>query len=260
MPHSIKLQEEYGDDLAVLFVEVQGTPREKAEAFALKKKWLGGRALWTTERPFSLGIRGIPHFALLSPEGEIVLSGHNSALQGPMEDLIEDMVKSLKKGPEELPKKVAKAWARMGRGEYSKALADARELVSHGDEDEVAGAERLIETLKRRVAARVERTRWLVENGFPLTAQDELRELQKNADEGFEVATTLAELEATLESDEYEPEIDAAKDLAKIEKKLFEDPDEKHLKKLAKFLEDHGETRVAARAKQLRDLVALATG
>ena len=40
MPHSLKMQEEYGDDLAILFVEVQGASEAQAASFALRKKWL----------------------------------------------------------------------------------------------------------------------------------------------------------------------------------------------------------------------------
>ena len=260
VPHSVKLQEEYGDDLAVLFVEVQNSGKEKSEAFALKKKWLGGRSIWTTERPFSLGIRGIPQFALLSPEGEIVLSGHNSALQGEMEDRIEDMVKSLKKGPASLPKKVAKAWAEMAKGGYAKSLAAAEKIVADAKSDEdVAGAKQLIATLDERVGARVERIRWMLDNGYPLIAAEQLKDLSKGTGDRFDVAADLSEMEATLASDEFKQELKAAQELTKIEQKLFEDPDAKHLKKLTKFLEQHGSTKVAKRAEQLRDMTTLAT-
>lgn len=260
MPHSVKLQEEHGEDLAVLFVEVQGTPKAKAEAFALEHEWLGGRAIWTTERPFNLDIRGIPQFALLSPDGEIVLSGHNSSLQGQMEDMIEDMIKSLRKGPDGLPRSVARAWADMSKGDYADSLEEAEEIVADADSDEeVEAAKELIETLKQRVDARVARVEWMLENGYPLDAEEQLEELEDSTEEAFGVAEKLAELRATLESDEFEPEIDAAEDLARIEKKLFEDPDDKYLKKLDKFLEEHAGTKVAKRAEKLREMTAMAT-
>src|SRR5688572_12025510 len=96
---SLKLQAEYGDDLQVLFVEVQGASDKGATSFALKKKWLGGRAMWTTERPFDLGIDGIPQFGLLSPEGELVLSGYTMAMTSQIDDSIAQLVKSARKPP-----------------------------------------------------------------------------------------------------------------------------------------------------------------
>ena len=62
------------DDLAVVLVECQGSNAEQVASFALRKKWLGNSAMWTTERVFNLGLSGIPHSALISPEGKIVVA------------------------------------------------------------------------------------------------------------------------------------------------------------------------------------------
>jgi len=259
VPHSIKLQEEHGDDLAVLFVEVQGTPRAQADAFALGKEWLGTQALWTTESPFRLDVRGIPQFALLSPTGEVVLAGHNSALQSQLDDAIEDMVRSIGKGPEELPRKLARAWGTIGSGDYEDALEEAEELIEDGDDEaEVEGARRLVEVLNERVSSRIRRIGWMLDNGYPLDAEDQLEDLTKAVGERFGVAEDLAELEARLESDEFELEIEAAKRLARIERKLFEDPSEKQLGRLEDFHEDYAETRVGARALELLTITRLA--
>lgn len=252
MPHGLKLKEEYGDDLAVLFVEVQGTSPLKTEAFVLAREWMGSDAMWTNERPFSLGIRGIPQFALLGPTGEIVLSGHNSALQSQMDDAIEDLVKSLRKGPDGLPRAVAKAWAEMGKGKYGKALEKAEELLAEGGDDEVVeAAGELRDMLTARVKSRLERIDWMIANGHPLDAKEQLASLEDAVDGRFGIEEELAALEARFASDELAAELKAGKDLARIEKKLFDDPDEKHLKSLEKLIAEHSGTKVAERAKEL---------
>ena len=49
MPASTKLQEKFGDDVQVIFVECQNTPKDTYEAFAWKMKWMGNRSMWTAE-------------------------------------------------------------------------------------------------------------------------------------------------------------------------------------------------------------------
>ena len=71
MPTSIKLQEEFGEDLQVIFVESQGADRAKMEGFALRKKWFGTTAMWTTERPFDSGSRGLPNYVLIGADGKV---------------------------------------------------------------------------------------------------------------------------------------------------------------------------------------------
>ncbi len=72
MPATIKLKEEFGDDLAIVLVESQGADEERFMKFAAARKWLGRDMLWTRERPFSTGAGGLPNFALLDEEGRVV--------------------------------------------------------------------------------------------------------------------------------------------------------------------------------------------
>jgi acyl-CoA synthetase (AMP-forming)/AMP-acid ligase II len=75
VPASLALQETHGDDLQVVFVEAQGSPAEEIERFALARKWLGGRALWTSEAPVQVAGNALPKFALLDRGGRLILSG-----------------------------------------------------------------------------------------------------------------------------------------------------------------------------------------
>ena len=59
MPAAIKLQEEFGDALQVLLVESQGTGHEESVGFAMKAKWLGNDAIWTSDYLFSTGSSGL---------------------------------------------------------------------------------------------------------------------------------------------------------------------------------------------------------
>ena len=73
MPASTKLQEKLGDDVQVIFVECQNTPKDTYEAFAWKMKWMGNRAMWTVERPIPTKGNGLPEVALIGVDGEVVM-------------------------------------------------------------------------------------------------------------------------------------------------------------------------------------------
>src|SRR5437867_2081008 len=100
---TVKESAEYGDDVNVLLVEVQGTPPLDTEAFILKQKWMGTRAMWTNEAPFNNGLSGIPACALISPEGEILFSGYTGDIGGKVKDAIAEMLKKKGRGPEGVP-------------------------------------------------------------------------------------------------------------------------------------------------------------
>jgi hypothetical protein len=83
VPTSTKLQEQFGDDVQVIFVECQNTPKDTYEAFAWKMKWMGNGAMWTTERPMATVGNGLPETAVLGIDGAILmptLSGEPAAL------------------------------------------------------------------------------------------------------------------------------------------------------------------------------------
>lgn len=256
---ALKLQEEYGDDIQVLFVEVQGATPEKAEGFALKKKWLGGRAMWTTERPFDVDLQGIPQFGLVSPTGELVLSGYSNRMHSEIKDTIAELVKEGRKAPSDMPKRVGKAWAEMAKGNFAKALDLAREAAAEaGDEAERKAAEDLVAAIEERVANRLAGLEWMMENGYLLEAQVQIDALDKALKGHEEAQQRIETCREKLDSEEMKNELAAAKALAKIEKKLYADgPEDKHVKNLMKLAEKHGGTKAAQRASHLAKIAQM---
>ena len=76
MPLTVKMSQNYGDDLGIVMVESQGAGTEGMARFCLERKWLGNSAMWTTERPVVTGARGIPNYVLLSNEGRVLMMGN----------------------------------------------------------------------------------------------------------------------------------------------------------------------------------------
>lgn len=70
---TLGLQAEFAHVLQVLFV-APGQSMAEIRAFATDRSWLGSEAMWTREAPLRIDAR-YPAFALLSPEGEIVMAG-----------------------------------------------------------------------------------------------------------------------------------------------------------------------------------------
>ena len=123
---AVKMQEQYGDDLNIVLVEVQGATAEKVEKFALDHEWFGTSAMWTVERPFNTGARGIPNCVLLSPDGEVVLKGHPVSLHAEIEDHIATAKRTRTKLPAGMPKDLSSAWKAFAKGKLDDAAKEAR--------------------------------------------------------------------------------------------------------------------------------------
>lgn len=250
---SLKLQEEYGEDLQVIFVEVQGTDDPKVASFALEKKWLGGRAMWTTERPFDVGLDGIPQFGLLSPQGEVVLTGYTNQMTSKIDDAIAEMVKSARKPQKDLPKEVAKALVEAAAGGYGKALAALDAVLADPKaEAEHAAAREARTKVDSQVDRALGRVTWLLDNGYPLEAQAVHGSLSKALADVPARAEAVSALTKRLATEEVKAELAAAKALARAEEKLYKDgPGAKAKRTLEKIAESHAGTKVAARAQEL---------
>jgi hypothetical protein len=253
------MQAEYGDDLAVVFVESQGADEETQAKFALKQKWLGTSAMWTTERPFDSGSRGLPSFGLLDAEGKLILKGSSSMLHSAMKDAIEEQIALRRKGPKDMPKPLAKAYVDFGKGNYAKAIGAIEKILA--DEKTDATLKALADGAKMdlvgRVEAKFQRNDWLVENGFLLEAQAMLMKLEKGLKGNDQLLGLTRDRATLLGSPEMKPEFAAAKALAKIEAKLYEEgPGGKSVKSLQKFIEKNSGTRAAARAQGLLELAS----
>lgn len=256
MPAALNLARAHEDDLVVLFVQSQGLSSDESEAFALGRKWLGTQAMWTSERPFSTGSRGLPSFALVSSNGEILLKGNPLAVKKELEEAIKSEIARSRKAPDSVPRSLKGAWTDFAKGKYAKALAAARKAIASGGED-AESAEETLEVFERRLDSRIRRISWMIENGRYLDALDRLETLGKAIRGAEEYESRIEELRSQLKSSELAPEIAAAKTLARIEKKLHaEGPEPRIIKELEKFAGRKAGTKAAERARRL---VALAT-
>lgn len=251
---AIKMQAEYGDALQVIFVESQGAKPEAAERFALERKWFGTKAMWTTERPFDSGGRGLPAATLLDANGEVLVSGSSSMIGGKVEDHIEAFVKARKKFPKGMNKDLKKAWTYAQKGKVADALEELAELEAEGGETGAAATE-LRASVEGKVESRLKAITWMLDNGYPLEASEELEALADDVDEHEAFTGRCTELTAQLESEDMEAELKAAGALAKLQEKLYADgPDEKLAKKLTKLAGDYPGSKVAARATHLASM------
>jgi hypothetical protein len=253
VPASIKLKEEYGDDLAVIFVEVQGADAETAEAFAWRQKWMGAGAMWTTERPLTVEGNTIPQFALLDVDGNVLLEGNPLEQKKQIEEAIAEQVKKAKAPPADAPPQLAKPWAAFAKGDVAGALAALDKLAAEPELAEAAAAARA--DMEARTAARIARGTWMIDNGFLGEAAEHLEPLAKSVKGVPELEEAVAAELARAKTPG--PELDAAAALASVLAKMKKDKpfDDKHVKALGKLAEKHAGTKAAARAQHL---VALA--
>jgi len=259
VPTALKLQEEYGESLAVVFVESQNSGADKVASFALDRGWLGGGALWTSEAPFRTAGNGLPKFALLSASGEVILSGSSSALHSAMKDAIAAEVKALRKGPASAPRALRKAWAERSKGNYSKAVGIASDLIEKPStaDDLRSAAAAFVETTASQVQSRLDRARWMLDNGYLMEAEAMLAQLSKGIGGLEEEEAAAQELRAEIAAPDNAAELKAEKALSKLEAKLYEKgADSKMVKSLNKFIAKHEGTKAAERAQALARMAA----
>lgn len=260
MPASIKLQAEYGDDLQVIFVESQGATAEVAEAFSLKMKWLGGKSMWTTERPVNSSSGSLPHCALLDASGKVVLTGNPLALHKEIEETLQTARKQMQKGPEDVPRDVAKAWKDFSKGKLGAALTAAEKLAESQDEAIARSAAEALTAFRARIDAEISRAARLLEGGYYQDAEDLLDDLVKETKGLERYAESVAEVQAHLEDKELEAERSAEKKLLRLERQLFsEGMEEGILRQLEKLAEKETGTKAAERARHWVSLAEAST-
>jgi len=260
VPASLKLQEEMGENLQVVFVEAQGTTRDKTEAFALQRKWLGTRAMWTDERPVSSPGNGLPAFVLIGADGKILLQGNPLAMKGQIEDAIAEQIDLAKQAPEGTPSKLKKAWSEFGKGNYAKALAEAEKVRAAAEEDAelTEAAASALDTFRARMLGQLARVDKMMTSGDFVYAEELLAELQKSVRGHDELEAEVGEVQQRLGSEENAGEREAAAALFKLEQKMAgKGKIEKHASALAKLAEDHAGTKAAARASRLLTLLEM---
>lgn len=248
------MQNEYGDAVQVILVESQGASDEDAQAFALKMKWLGNRAIWTTERPFSTGANSLPSYALISPSGEIVLTGNSASDHSKIAKAVEEMLKKGSSAPKDTDESVAKLYREMDRGNLAKAVLEAQKIAA-----KAAGKEPAVEASAKAVEAaagakldrEVARVEWLAKNGRLLQAQTAQEALSKGVKGHADFEKRAAELTKLFEGPEVQQSLAAERELAQMEKDLYaEDAKDplKTAKKLRKFAAEHADSKLADRA------------
>ena len=245
MPASTKLQEKLGDDVQVIFVECQNTPKDTYEAFAWKMKWMGNRAMWTAERPIPTKGNGLPEVALIGVDGDVVLQGYPGDFGKKFEEAVAAEVKKSKDAPGGTPKELKKAWQLFLKGDVAGALAECDQVP--GDPSAQVKKEFLA-----RTSARVARAKWLIDNGFVSEAEKLLVALEGGVQTQAELAPKIAEQKGRLAASELAEEREADKAfasfVAKVAKeKPFEDGNVKRAQQIAAKYKG---TKTAARAER----------
>jgi thiol-disulfide isomerase/thioredoxin len=260
VPASLALQETHGDDLQVVFVEAQGSPQDEIERFALARKWLGGRALWTSEAPVQVAGNGLPKFALLDRGGRLILSGNPIGQAREIERLVQEEIRSRRVPPADVPKALRPAWTDFLKGEGERALErlDALEAGAGAD------AQALLEATRAARAAfhaawslRFARIERLVDAGQLEEARAQAAELGRTVAGIPGLAERLQALRQRLELPESRAEAEVERALARIVGRFHAsagDPAVAH--ELRSFAERHPGTRAAARAERLAGLVS----
>lgn len=246
---AIKKMEEYGQDLEVLFVEVQGADMDRVASFGLKQKWFGKGGKWTTESPFQTGSNGIPNYVLLGADGRVLMKGNPLADASKIKEAIEAEIRGKRASGPELPKDVEKAWKDFSKGKVAAAISALEKLSENPDAELVSAAGAAITAMRARVAGKLSQVEWLVENGYYDQAATLLKDYSKDLKGIADADEKLVALQDKLKSTDLKAEIDAEKKLLKIESALFEEgPSASAASQLAKFAEKNQGTKAAERA------------
>ena len=248
------MQSEYGDAVQVILVESQGASAEDAAAFALKHKWLGNQAIWTTERPFSTGGNGLPSYALISPSGEVVLTGNTASDHSKIQKAVEEMLKKGSSAPAGTADSVAKLYRELDKGNLAKVVAEAQKVAAKaaGKEPDVESAAKSVETAAgAKFDREVARVTWLAGNSRLLQAQEAHAALSKGVKGHPDFEARAAELAKLFEGPEVQHALALEREMAQLEKDLFapdlKDPT-KLTTKLRKFALANPGTKLAERA------------
>ena len=259
MPASIKLQEELGDDVQVIFVESQGASRDKTAAFVLRRKWIGTSAMWTDERPADSKSRALPSFVLLGNKGQVLMRGNPLAKKKRIEEAIAEQIALARKAPEGTPSKLEQAWSELGRGNLAKALAEAERVKQGAGDDELrSAAETALEVFKRRADASIRRVTAMIETGDYAHAENLLEEVARAVKGSAELEARVGEVRASLESDDLATEREAAAALAKVEESMAgEGGPREQLPSLEKLAQKYADTAAGGRARRYVSLLEM---
>jgi hypothetical protein len=251
VPASLKLLQQYGDDLQVLFVESQGASAPEAAAFVLKQKWLGGAGgIWTIEHPCDSGSSGLPSAVLLGSDGRVLFNGNPLDAHKEILRLVDADIAARRTAPADTPKALKPAWAAFGKGKLGEALklVDAvaeKDRPALGEAWEAARA-----VFQKRAQDGIARAQWELEHGYPTRCAARLDALAKSCEGQAELKKSIDEVRAKLASPEGTAEREAAKVLERLEAKFYESGgDEAARKDLERVVAKNGSTKVAERLR-----------
>jgi len=249
VPTSTKLQEKYGDDLQVIFVECQNTKADEYEAFAWKMKWMGNGAMWTAERPMPTTGDGLPETALIGVDGSVILQGNPSGFGKKFEEAVAAEIKKAKDAPAGTPKELKKAWQCFNKGEIAAAIEECDKAT--GDDAGKAKTEFIA-----RTTTKVKRAKWLIDNGYISAAEKLLGALEKSVKSHADLTAKVAEQQARLAAGELAHEREADKAYTAFvstvaKQKPFEDA---NVKKAQSIATKYPGTKTAARAEHFVEL------
>jgi uncharacterized phage infection (PIP) family protein YhgE len=245
---AMKMQEELGDDVTILLVESQGHTLEEAEKMAYDKKWMNDRSIWTVERPFETGASGIPNYALLSNDGEILAMGNPGSDHTKIVDLINEQLKLAKKGAKGMAASCVKANADFEKGNFAAAIKS----LETAPEAEKAAADKCRHSLETRAQAKVSRLEWYIEAAEFDHADKLLPVLQKGVAGNEKLEAAVKKLADSLADKEMAQEREAGKALAKVAKLIAGGGlDDVAVKQLKALSAKYPKTRAAKRADHL---------
>jgi len=256
VPASLKLLDQYGDDLQVLFVESQGASAPEAATFVLKQKWLGrAGGIWTIEHPCDSGSSGLPSAVLIGGDGRVLFNGHPLDGHKEIVRLIEQDNAARRSPPADVPKALEAAWKEYGKGKIGSAfkLLDGiaeKDRAALGDAWQTTHDEFL-----KRTQNQIGRAQWELEHGYPTRSANRLDTLAKSCEGQADLKKAIDDLRTRLNGPEGKAERDAAKVLERLEATFYEKGgDDASRKDLERMTTKLASTKVAER---LRGVLAI---
>lgn len=266
VPAALRLQETFGDELQVVFVEAQGAGSDTALAFALARKWLGGQALWTSEAPFRVPGNMLPKVVLLDSDGRVVLVGQPLDQSKEIERLVGEEISAQRSPPVSAPLSVRPAWTEFARGRVARAfelldgvLASPRTEGDPGrarEDDRVDAARAAREQMTAALTREFERIARLVRAACYDEAETRLASLAGRVRECAEFEARTAELRAVLASPALKSEREAGRALERILTRFYPSGGDPAIaRELSRFADEHAGSPLAERARAAARLV-----
>jgi hypothetical protein len=251
VPASLKLLDQYGDDLQVLFVESQGASAPEAATFVLKQKWLGrANGIWTIERPCDSGSPGLPSAVLIGSDGRVLYNGNPLDGHKTIQKLVEADVAARRAAPAETPKALKPAWAAFGKGKVGEAIKLVDGIAEKDRATLGESWQSSRDTFVKRVQGAIDRAQWELDHGYPTRCAARLDAAAKACEGLPELKQAVDAVRARLASPEGGAEREAAKLLERLEAKYYETGgDEVARKDLERAVAKNGSTKVAERLR-----------